>query len=67
MNKKQYVYMKSHYLKLAFLLIVSIFTAACSENDSLKFIQLGLDRRIILSVLELVLPSVLLMEGVYMS
>ena len=25
--------MKSHYLKLAFLLIVSIFTAACSEND----------------------------------
>lgn len=25
--------MKSHYLKFAFLLIVSIFTAACSEND----------------------------------
>lgn len=25
--------MKSHYLKLAFLLIVSIFTAACSENN----------------------------------
>lgn len=25
--------MKSHYLKLAFLLIASIFTAACSEND----------------------------------
>lgn len=25
--------MKSHYLKLAFLLIMSIFAAACSEND----------------------------------